>query len=171
MNETRLRTLVAVCLIIGAVLGMAGAFAPTDSLRSLLWMIDGTALIIGCALLVAHHIRRGDELLAAGFLVYLVGEALINYGAAINIGASAPILAAGTAIWAGGLGVVSSSSAMPAWVRATGAIAALLLAVTSIQILLGADLSALARPLPFYAFPFLAATLVGWAVTHARARA
>lgn len=170
MDEARVRTVAAVALVIGAALGMAGTFAPTDSLRSLLWLIDGTSLVIGAALLVVHHVRRGDELLAAGFLVFLVGETLIIYGSVIHIGASAPVFAAGAALWAGGLGVVSASSAMPGWVRGAGAIAALLFAATSVQIAFGTDLSPLARPLPFFAYPFFALALIGWALQHARAR-
>jgi hypothetical protein len=44
-----------------------------------------------------------------------------------------------------------------------------LFAITSVQIVLGAPVWALTRPLPFFAFPFLAATLVGWAWVHRNA--
>ena len=47
---------------------LAGTFASSPGLRGLLWGLDGVALIIGTALLVIHHSRRGNELIAAGFL-------------------------------------------------------------------------------------------------------
>jgi hypothetical protein len=54
------------------------------------------------------------------------------------------------------------------FVRATGAIASVLLAVTAVWIFVGGSLNPLSKPLPFYAFPFLALTLFGWAWMHLR---
>ena len=39
--------------------------------------VDGTALIVAAALLAVHHGRRGNDLAAAGFLLFVAGEALI----------------------------------------------------------------------------------------------
>jgi hypothetical protein len=57
---------------------------------------------------------------------------------------------------------------MPGLIRATGTIAAVLFAITAARIFGGADLTALSRPLPFCGYPFLAATLFGWAWAHRR---
>jgi hypothetical protein len=43
-----------------------------------------------------------------------------------------------------------------------------LFAVTAILIFAGGSLTPLTKPLPFYAFPFLALTLFGWAWMHLR---
>jgi hypothetical protein len=48
-------------LVVGAVLGMAGTFVPSASLRGLLWGLDGVALIIATALLTIHYVRRGND--------------------------------------------------------------------------------------------------------------
>jgi len=80
-------------LVIGAVLGMAGTFVPSASLRGLLWGLDGIALVVATALLTIHHFRRGNDLVAGGFLVFVVGEALILAGAAMDLEASAPLFA------------------------------------------------------------------------------
>jgi hypothetical protein len=61
-------------LVIGAVLGMAGTFLPSVSLRGLFWGLDGIALVIATAILTIHHFRRGNDLVSAGFLVFVVGE-------------------------------------------------------------------------------------------------
>src|SRR5689334_22340873 len=127
MRDEQLRFITAAGLVVGALLGMAGSFAPTAALRSLTWGIDGTALVVSCALLVMHHLRRGDELLAAGFLVYLVGESFMVAASAMELGASAATFAGGAALWAAGLALVSLSPVMPKFVRATGAIASTLL--------------------------------------------
>ena len=110
------RVLAAATLVIGALLGMAGTFETSVSIRSLAWGIDGTLLVVGAGLLAIHYLRLGQELVAAGFLVFLAGETLIVSG-------SAMIFAGGTQ-------------------------------------------TPLSRPLPFFAYPFLALTLFGWAATH-----
>jgi len=69
VSERRLRLIAASGLIIGAVLGMAGTFAPSASLRGLAWGLDRTALIRASALLTVHHLRRGTEVKASGYLV------------------------------------------------------------------------------------------------------
>jgi hypothetical protein len=50
-------------------------------------------------------------------------------------------------------------------VRCTGIIAAVLFAVVAFRIFTGHPVNALTKPLPFFAYPFYAATLVGWAWT------
>ena len=55
-------------------------------------------------------------------------------------------------------------------VSATGAIAAVLFAITAARMSLGARLTALSAPLPFGAYPILAITLLGWAWAHLRTR-
>ena len=168
MSGERLRTVAAAGLVIGALLGMAGSFAPSPALRGLAWGVDGVALIVGSALLVVHHLRRGHEQLAAGFLVFLAGETLIVSGSAMELAASAPSFAAGAGLWCAALAVISASRVLPVFVRVTGAIAAILFAVTAVRMFSGAALTPLATPLPFYAYPFLSITLVGWAWAHVR---
>lgn len=168
MSDKRLRVVAAAGLVIGALLGMAGTFAPSAQLRGLAWGVDGVALVVGTAVLAVHHLRRGDEQLAAGFLLFVVGETLIVSGSAMELAASAPSFAAGAALWSASLATVSASRNMPAFVRVTGAIAAILFAVTAAQIFAGASLTPLSHPLPFFAYPFLALTLFGWAWVHGR---
>jgi hypothetical protein len=170
MNEERLRPVAAAALVIGALLGMAGSFAPTAELRGLAWGIDGVALVVASALLGVHHLRRGDVQLAAGFLVFLAGETLIVSGSAMGLAASAPSFAAGAGLWAAALALVSTSPVMPKLVRVTGGIAAILFAITAARIFGGAGLTPLSEPLPFHAYPFLAVTLFGWAWAHMRRR-
>ena len=162
------RMLVAATLVIGALLGMAGTFATSASIRSLAWGIDGTLLVVGVALLAVQHLRLGQELAAAGFLVFLAGETLIVSGSAMDLAASAPTFAAGASLWSGGMALVSAANIHPMLVRATGAIGAILFAATAAMIFAGGAQTPLTKPLPFFAYPFLALTLFGWAATHLR---
>jgi hypothetical protein len=163
-----LRLVAAAGLVTGALLGMGGSFAPSAELRGLAWGVDGIAIIVGCALLVAHHVREGNVQLAAGFLVFLAGETLIVSGSAMDLVASAPSFAAGAGLWSAALAVISVAPSVPTFVRATGTIAAALFALTAVGMLGGGARTALSKPLPFYAYPFLAVTLLGWAWAHVR---
>jgi hypothetical protein len=58
-------------------------------------------------------------------------------------------------------GLTSVARAFPVLVRATGAIAAVLFAITAARMCLGARLTAPSAPLPFSAYPFLAIILLG----------
>lgn len=54
MSDRRVRLLAPSGLVIGGVLGMAGTFAPSPSVRGLLWGLDGIALIVATAMLTVH---------------------------------------------------------------------------------------------------------------------
>lgn len=163
----RWRLLASASLVVGGILGLVGSFAPVP-LRGIAWGLDGTALVLGAALLAVHHIRLGNEQLAAGFLVFLLGQTLVVSGSAMELSASSATFGAGVGLWAAALALVSSSSAMPVLVRATGAVASLMFAWTALQIYGGTALHPLTRPLPFLAYPFLVVTLFGWAWVHYR---
>jgi hypothetical protein len=50
MSDERLRFVTAAGLVIGALLGMAGTFAPSAQIRGLAWGADGTVLVMASAL-------------------------------------------------------------------------------------------------------------------------
>lgn len=170
MSGERLRQIAAAGLVIGAVLGMAGSFTPSVQLRGLAWGVDGIAIVIASALLVVHHGREGNDQLAAGFLVFLAGETLIVAGSAMELTASVPLFGGGVGLWSAALALISASPRMPTLIRSTGAVASVLFAVTALRIFGGAGVTPLSKPLPYYAYPFLALTLVGWAWVHVRSR-
>jgi hypothetical protein len=124
--------------------------------------------VVGTALLAVHYFRLGRDVMAAGFLVFVAGETLILSVANVDLATSAPVFAAGAALWSASLIVVSAPKVMPAWVRLAGLIAAILFAVVALQIFTGHALSPLSKPLPFFAYPFLVATLIGWALAYRR---
>ena len=166
MRDEQILNIAETGLVIGALFGMAGTFAPTAELRGLAWGTDGIALVVASALLALHHLRKGDVQLGAGFLVFLAGETLIVSGSAMDLAASAPSFAAGSGLWSAALAMVSASPNMPRLVRVTGSIAASLFAITAAAIFGGLSFTPLSGPLPFYAYPFLAVTLLGWAWAH-----
>jgi hypothetical protein len=163
MNEARPSPVAPICLVVGAVLGLGGSFASSASLRGLAWGIDGIALVVAAALLATHLLRRGQDTAAAGFLIFIAGQSLVVSGSALSLEASAAVFGAGAGLWAAALLVISAPDLMPKAVRVAGCVAALLLAATAVQIFAGRSLTPLSEPLPFFAYPLLVATLLGWA--------
>lgn len=168
MNDKSLRVLSSIGLGVGGVLGMAGTFAPSASLRGLAWGVDGIALVIACTLLTLRFFRMGQEIVAAGFLVFAIGENLLVSGAAMDLAQSTPSFGGGIGLWAAGLVLISLPRVFPMMVRLLGLVAALLFAATACRIFAGAQVTALSQPLPFFAYPVLVATFAGWIVTILR---
>ena len=149
-------------LAVGAVFGMAGTLVADEVLRRSLWGIDGVGLVVATALLTVRHLRRGEDALAAGFLVFALGETLILGSAAMSLEAGMGLFAGGVALWSAGLLLDSVPRGLAAWNRIAGILAAALFALVAFRIFGGERLLPTSRPLPFFAYPFLVLTLVGW---------
>ena len=106
--------------------------------------------------------------LAAGFLVYAIGEGVMLSGTASSLEASVPAFAAGTALWSAGLAMTSVSREFAIWCRLTGLAGAVLFGIVSLTIFSGKPLTPIARPLPTFAYPFLVLTFAGWIWTIVR---
>jgi len=163
MSTERPSTVVPLCLVLGGLLGLAGSFAPSASLRGLAWGIDGTALVVAAALLAVHCLRQDHQSMAAGFLVFIAGQTLVLSGSAMSLEASSPLFGSGAALWAASLVLISVPKVMPLPVRALGGVAAMLFALTALQVFAGRSLTPLSEPLPFLAYPIFVLTLFGWA--------
>jgi hypothetical protein len=155
-------------LAIGGVLGMAGTFVAARNLQATFWAIDGVALVVATALLALHFFRKGTEVVAAGFLVFAIGEGLLLLGTATTAEASVPSFGAGIALWSAALLLTSVPKEFAAWARATGIIGSILFAITSARIFWGEQVLPTSSPLPFFAYPFLVITFVGWIWTLLR---
>jgi hypothetical protein len=163
MSKT-LRVIAIAGLVVGAALGMAGTLVSADNLRAELWAIDSTGLIVATAILALRAFRAGNDAAAAGFLVYCVGEAVMLGGTAQSLAGSVPAFAAGTALWCAGLLLVSVPRGFAVWARVTGVAAAILFGFVSLRIFWGAALTPVSRPFPYFAYPLLVLTFVGWTV-------
>jgi hypothetical protein len=163
MSTDRPSALAPACLVLGALLGLAGSFAPTPSLRGVAWGLDGTLLVVAAALLAVYCLRRNLDLIAAGFFVFMAGQTLVVSGSALSLEASSAVFAAGAALWAAALLLISMPRVMPMLARVLGTVAALLFAATSLQVFFGRALTPLSEPLPFFAYPVFVLTLFTWA--------
>ena len=162
MNERLTTRIAAVGLFTGGILGMVGSFVSSSAVRGLAWGIDGIALIVATALLTIYFFRKGYDGLAAGFLIFVVGESLILSYNAADLNEDVSSFGAGTALWATSLVMISFQNVFHKLIRFTGFMAAVMFSIVSVQIFAGGSINALTQPLPFFAYPFFVVTIFGW---------
>ena len=158
----------AVGLMLGAGFGLAGTLVTSTQVQASLWAIDSVALVVATSLLALRYFRAGVDVVAGGFLVFAIGEGVLLSGTAAGPTDSVPAFAAGIALWAAALVLISAPRQLPGWLRVLGGAAAFLFAITAGRIYAGEVLLPTSSPLPFFAYPFLVATLLGWAWTLVR---
>ncbi len=163
-----LNLVAAVGLALGAVFGLAGAFVAQPNLRNISWGIDSLGLVMAAAILTLKFYRKGNDFVAAGFLVFAIGEAVMLAGTAAGLAGSVPAFAAGTAFWATSLLLISIPREFPFLVRLVGMASSILFAITAARIFSGEQLLPTSSPLPFFAYPFLVMTFIGWIWTLLR---
>lgn len=165
MSETTQRQVAAAGLVIGGLLGMVGTFLSSPVARALAWGLDGIALVVASAMLAVLAFREREDTLAVGYLIFMVGQAFVLSTARMDLVDGIPNLATGMSLWAAALLFLCLPRRYPVPVRVLGLIASALFTVSTLQILAGHPLTALARPLPFFAFPFFVFALWGIAWT------
>jgi hypothetical protein len=158
----RMDIIIEIGLVAGAVLGMLGTFVSEQNIRAEAWTIDGVGLIVATSLLALRFFRHGEDCVAAGFLVYALGEAVMSIGNAAGPKGSVPSFQAGTALWAAGLLLTAVPKVLARATRIASVIAAVLFAVVSTRIAWGEEILPTSRPLPYVAYPFLVLTFAGW---------
>jgi hypothetical protein len=168
MKETRIIQIASIGLILGGVFGIIGSFVPWASIRGLAWGIDGICLVVSTCLLTTYYFKKGYDMVAVGFLVFAIGQGLILSGSGIDPSTSVSSFGAGAGLWSVSLLIISSQRVFPIVVRCLGIIAGVLFLWVAIVIFMSGSLNALSEPWPFYAYPFFALTIFGWAWTLLR---
>ena len=169
-DHRRLNIVAAMGLAVGAALGMAGTIVTQANLQNTCWAIDSVGLVMATALLAVKYLRKGSDFVAAGFLVFAIGESVLLSGTAAGLAGSVPAFAAGTALWATALLLISVPKEFAIGVRVVGIVTSVLFAVTALRIFWGEDLLPISSPLPFFAYSFLVLTMIGWIWTLLRER-
>jgi hypothetical protein len=158
----KLNLLPVIGLALGAIFGLAGTMVEQPHLQQIFWAIDSAGLVMATSLLSLKFFRKGNDIVATGFLVFAIGEGVLLSGTGAGTVASVPAFAAGTALWGTALLLVSIPREFAIPVRVVGVVAAILFMITSARIFLGEQLLPTASPLPFFAYPFLVLTFLGW---------
>jgi hypothetical protein len=158
----QLNIVAAAGLAVGSVFGLAGTLVTDPHLQAALWAIDSVGLVMATTLLTVKFLRKGCDVIAAGFLVFAIGESVILSGTAAGLVGSIPSFAAGIALSAAALVLISIPKEFSIGVRMIGIVTAILFGVTSARMFWGELLLPTSSPLPFFGYPFLVITIVGW---------
>ena len=113
------------------------------------------------ALLTVKFFRKGNDFVAAGFLVFAIGESVMLSGTATGLVGSIPSFAAGTALWTTSLLLISVPREFPNWVRLAGIATAVLLPSRR-QEFSGANSCCQPRHRCRSSCPFLVISFIGW---------
>lgn len=128
-------------LLAGAGFGMAGGFSPVGVVQDVLYLLSSIGFMTGLVVMALRSHSAGQVMPAAGFLVLACGEVAMMSG--FNRAAdpnSAGAFAAGVALYAPGLLLVSLPRGQPIWSRIAGGLAALPFAAHGILRSAGVDL-------------------------------
>ena len=166
------RILIVVGFAVGAVLGFGGNFLPAGPPQNIVYAFSSLGIIVGSALFAAWFARQGKSIVAVGFALLALAESISLPG--LFLVASAPTFpaaytfAAGVALYAVALPLVSAPHAFPIWTRIVGVLAAIPFAVHALLWLLGRS-PAPEGPLASIGYVLLIVTIVGWIITALRA--
>jgi hypothetical protein len=101
---------------------MAGTIATQRNLQAAFWAIDGVPLVVATSLLALKFFRKGNDVVAAGFVVFAIGENVILCRHRNHLAGSVPSFAAGAALWSAALLLTSIPGEFALWVRLLGMI-------------------------------------------------
>ena len=149
-------------LAVGGIFGLAGTLVSSPNVQALLWAIDGLALVMATSLLALKYFRAGQDFVAAGFLVFAIGEAILMSGYAGGPAAGIPTFAAGVSLWSLALLLISIPKLFAMPIRLLGLFSAILFLVVAARMFGGEPLLPTSSPLPFYIYPFFVMTFAGW---------
>ncbi|MEZ4897198.1 MAG: hypothetical protein R2806_10200 [Saprospiraceae bacterium] len=161
MNRTDTRISVS-GLAFGAVFGVLGSvFASHPLLQTGLYEISSVALVTAMVFLAIKFLRDDSDYLAAGFLVFAIGEAIMTVGMPLGQVGGQPSFGAGMAMYVPGLLFISIPKKFPLLVRLTGIAAAIPFGIAATKIFLGEQVLS-TEPLPGAGYGLLTVTIIGW---------
>ena len=167
-NSTRpLNILSSIGLAIGAGFGMAGSMIQEPVLQNCEWEISSVGLISACAILTLKYFRAGNDFLAAGFLLFAIGEAVMSGGTVSGLVGAQPTFAAGMALYIPALWLISVPKNFAVWIRIAGVAASIPFAITASKIFLGEQVLGSAS-LPGAGYGILTIAFIGWILTLLR---
>ena len=160
--KTPVNIVASIGLALGGVFGLLGTVLTERNLQAAFWAVDGVGLVVATALLALRFFRTGNDVVAAGFLVFTIGESVMLAGTAGSLEGSVPSFAAGSALWSAALLLTSVPKEFASWIRLVGTVGAILFAITAARMFWGEQVLPTTSPLTFFAYPFLVLTFAGW---------
>ena len=165
--KNQINVLASVGLAIGAIFGLSGMFFTAPTTQLCLFVISGMGLTMGLVLLAMKSLREKNDIVAAGFLLFAIGEAISTGGAAADEKTGEATFAACMLFYVVGFLLILIPARFPVWVRITGLAAAVPFLIAASRSFLGYGLSS-ADTLPGIGYGLLVLTIIGWIATLLR---
>lgn len=161
----RTKQIIAVTgLAIGVIFGLSGSIFGGPQGKIILYGISSLGLVAAGALLTLHYFRKNDDLVATGFLVFTIGEAIMMGGAPAGDVGGQPSFGAGMAMYVPALLMISASNRFALWNRLSGIAAAIPFLIASTIIFNGGEVFS-SSGLAGAGYGLLSLTIIGWITT------
>lgn len=160
MNRTNNR-IASIGLAIGAIFGLAGSLVSGPQLQIFLYEFSSVGLTAACVLLAMKFLRQKQDIVATGFLLLAIGEAVMSVGTAAGQLGGQAAFGAGMALYVPALLFISIPPKFPLWVRLMGIAASIPFAIAAATIFMGGQILSTAA-LPGAGYGLLTLTIVGW---------
>jgi hypothetical protein len=159
--KNQLNLLASIGLATGAIFGMSGMFFPDPTIQLCLFVISGMGLLTGMILLFVKFLREQNDLVAAGFLIFAIGESVSTGAAAGDEMTGKAAFAACMLFYVVGFLLICLPAQFPIWVRLTGLASAIPFLIAASRFFIGYGIDS-SDTLPGIGYGLLTLTIVGW---------
>lgn len=160
MNRN-INVIASIGLATGALFGMSGIAFSNPTIQIILFVISGWGFTTGLALLAIKFLREKSDLIACGFFLFAIGEAVSTLTAAADEKTSASAFAGCMLFYTVGFLLILFNKKFALWTRITGLTSALLFFIAASRFYLGYGISS-NDTLPGIAYGLLTVTLIGF---------
>ncbi|MEZ5040378.1 MAG: hypothetical protein R2828_10810 [Saprospiraceae bacterium] len=168
--KNQVNLLASIGLAIGAIFGMSGLLFTSPITQLCLFVISGVGFTAGLSLLAVKFLREQNDLLATGFLLFAIGEAISTLNAAADEATSLSAFAGCMLFYAVGFALVCFPPKFVTWTRITGLLSALIFLIAATRFYLGYGIDT-SDTLPGIGYGLLTITIAGWIVFLLKERA
>lgn len=161
-NQNRIISILIITgFALGVIFGIGGSSVKDLVLQSIFYEISSLGIIVAAVLLAGRLFRKGEDLVSAGFMVFALGEIVMNVGVApaaseVAMGS----FGAGMALYVPAFLMISLPKFWPLLVRITGVLCTIPFAIAAVKIFLGQNVPSTSL-FPSAGYAFLSLTMIG----------
>lgn len=133
------RVIVVVGLVVAVAAGIAAGGFESLAAQTSLYALSSLGWIVATAILASHHLRNGESMVAAGFLILTIAETLLWVNGYPGGPGYESGFAGGSMFYVPGVLLVCAPTAYPLLTRVLGMVAGALWAVGAVRFLTGSE--------------------------------
>ena len=162
MNK-KINVIASVGLLAGALFGIAGSIVTSPVKQIIMYEISSVGLTAACVLLAIKFLKEESDLIASGFLLLAIAEAVMSGGNSLGQIGGQPSFAAGMALYVPAFLFIGFSKGFPLWTRFTIIAAAIPFLISASKIFSGGQVLS-TSPLPGAGYGLFTITIIGWVI-------